>query len=127
MKVAVASLGNNLEALVSPVFGRAPFFVFVEVENGEIKSFESLANPGVQAVRGAGILAAQSVVNKGAEAVVGGSFGPNAYTLLAQCGIKIYSAFGIKVGEAAIKAEKGELGPGIRRGRWGFGGRRRWF
>ena len=37
MKVAVTSIGNSLESGISPVFGRCPYFIIVDMENGEIK------------------------------------------------------------------------------------------
>jgi len=128
MKIAVASLGNTLESTVSPGFGRAPFFVFVDVENGEIKGWETIENPGYMAPRGAGIAAANAVVGRGAKAVVAGNFGPNAYTLLSQAGLAIYASPPIPVKEAAVKAEKGELptGPVGPPGRWKGWRRRGW-
>ena len=120
MRVAIASLGNSLDAFVSPAFGRAPAIVFVDVENGQVKGFEAVENPGYMANRGAGIAAAQLVASKNPCCVVAGSFGPNAYTMLAQAGLRLYSASG-KVGEVAIKAERGELPAAVQGTAGGFG------
>ncbi len=90
MKVAIASRGDNLESLASPIFGRCAYFIIAEVENGKIEGFESLINAAVAESGGAGIKAAQIVANKNINALISGSVGPNAYDLLKQVGIKMY-------------------------------------
>ena len=46
MKIAVTSENNNgLESTVAQHFGHAPFFIFVEVENGKVTSTQGVVNP----------------------------------------------------------------------------------
>ena len=46
MKIAVPSTGpEGLESEISMHFGRAPYYTFVEIENGEIKNVETIAVP----------------------------------------------------------------------------------
>ncbi|RLC68193.1 MAG: dinitrogenase iron-molybdenum cofactor biosynthesis protein, partial [Chloroflexi bacterium] len=52
MKVAVSSNGSDLNAPVSPVFGRCPYYIFVDTETME---YEAIANPAMAAPGGAGI------------------------------------------------------------------------
>ena len=73
MRIVVSSQGQNLEAQASPVFGRCPTYVFVD---SETMGFEALSNPAMNQGGGAGIQAAQFVVNQGAQAVLSGSLGP---------------------------------------------------
>jgi predicted Fe-Mo cluster-binding NifX family protein len=87
MKVVVSSLGENLDAPASPVFGRCPTYVFVDTETME---FEALPNPAMSQGGGAGIQAAQFVVNEGAEAVLTGNLGPNAFDVLQAAGVPGY-------------------------------------
>jgi len=48
MKIAVTAENNNgLESLVAQHFGHAPFFIFVDVENGEVTGTNGVANPFV--------------------------------------------------------------------------------
>jgi len=125
MKLAVSATGKDLEATIDPRFGRCPYFIIVETEGNEIKNHETVENTSVQAMRGAGVAAAQLVVNKGAQAVISGNIGPNAFNVLSQTGIKIFTCpFGISVKEAVQKYLKGELketattvGPGFGFGR----------
>jgi predicted Fe-Mo cluster-binding NifX family protein len=46
MKIAVTAENNNgLESTVAQHFGHAPFFLLVDVENGEITATQSVVNP----------------------------------------------------------------------------------
>jgi len=123
MKVCFSADGNNLSSTVDWRFGRCPWFVIVD-EKGEI--VEAAKNPAANAFRGAGVSAAQTVVEKGAKAVVSGNIGPNAFLILNQQGIKVYQGGGMTVKEAWEKYQKGEL-PQITTPRQGrcFGGRGR--
>ena len=79
MRIVVSSQDDNLEAQASLVFGRCPTYLFVD---SETMAFECLSNPAMSQGGGAGIQAAQFVVNQGAEAVLTGNLGPNAYDVL---------------------------------------------
>jgi len=87
MKIVVTANGNDLDAQISPVFGRCSTFVFVDVET---MAFEAVANPTLSTPGGAGIQAAQFVVDHGAEAVLSGNIGPNAYGVFQAANMPIY-------------------------------------
>jgi predicted Fe-Mo cluster-binding NifX family protein len=87
MKVVVSSQGENLDAAASPVFGRCQTFVFVDTETME---FEALPNPAMNQGGGAGIQAAQFVVNQGAQAVLTGNLGPNAFDVFQAASVPGY-------------------------------------
>jgi predicted Fe-Mo cluster-binding NifX family protein len=95
MKIVVSSQGDDLEALASPVFGRCAIYLFVDPETME---FEAVPNPAMGQGGGAGIQAAQFVVNRGARAVLTGNLGPNAYDVLQAAGVP-----GYLVGEGTIR------------------------
>ena len=110
MKIAVSAAGKDLEATVDTRFGRCPYFIIVETEGTTIKGHEIIENTGAQSMRGAGIAAAQLVANKGVQALISGNIGPNAFNVLSQTGIKIFTClFGISVKESIRKYLKGEL------------------
>ena len=110
MKIAVSATKGDLEATVDPRFGRCAYFVIVEVEGGRIKDFEVVENKAAMAFGGAGIQAAQIVANKGAEIVITGNMGPNAFAALSMAGIKVVvGATGMKVKQAVEMYLKGEL------------------
>ncbi len=87
MKIIVTATAPELEAPVDPRFGRAACFVVVDTET---MRWQAHANQGVNAAGGAGSLAAQFAAQQGAEAIVSGDFGPNAYIALAAAEIKMY-------------------------------------
>ena len=109
MKIAVSASGDSLDGNVDPRFGRCSYFIIVETEDNKIKSHEVVSNQAVQAMRGAGIQAAQTVANKGAKVVITGNIGPNAFNVLSQTGIKVVTGVSGKVKEAVEKYLKGKL------------------
>ncbi len=108
MKVAVSSSGNELDSQVSPVFGRCPVYLLVDTET---MAFEALSNPAKSAPSGAGIQAAQHIVEKGARAVLGGMVGPNAFRVLQAAGVPVYSIAGGTVRQAVEAFKAGQLSP----------------
>ena len=46
MKIAITAENNNgLESTVAHHFGHAPYFILVDVENGEVTASQSVGNP----------------------------------------------------------------------------------
>jgi len=125
----VTALSGNLEAQIDPRFGRCPYFVIVDSETME---FEAVPNTASGSMSGAGIQAAQTVASKGAEVLITGNVGPNAFQALSAAGIKVVTgAFG-NVREVIEKYKSGGLketsSPTVR-GHFGMGrgrGRGRW-
>ena len=89
MKLAISISGNTLDAPFDTRFGRAAAFCFVDAETGEWQAFE---NPALSASGGAGVQASQFVADQGAQAVISGAFGPNAFDTLAAAEIEMYLA-----------------------------------
>jgi predicted Fe-Mo cluster-binding NifX family protein len=132
MKIAVSSQGETLDALASPVFGRCPTYLFVEPET---MAFEAVPNPAMSQGGGAGIQAAQFVVNQGASAVLSGNLGPNAFDVLQAAGVPGYLVPEGTVRQAVEAYKAGQLQPmqgpnvrahaGMRGGGGGMGRRQR--
>ncbi len=106
MKIAVTSGGDHLEAPLSPVFGRSPAYIFIDTETME---YEVVSNPASGAAGGAGIQAAQFIVERNAEAVITGNVGPNAYGVLSSANIPTYLSEAGIVKEAIEAFKAGEL------------------
>ncbi len=87
MRIAVSAQGENLEVPASPVFGRCPIYIFVDTETMQS---EAVPNPAMKQGGGAGIQAAQFVVEHGARAVLTGNLGPNAFDVLQAAGVPAY-------------------------------------
>lgn len=87
MKIAVTSRGKDLDAQVDPRFGRAAYIVLVDTKT---LSFEVIDNSeNLNAFKGAGIQAASLVCDKGAEVLLTGHCGPNAFKGLDAAGVKV--------------------------------------
>jgi len=106
MKLGVSAVSGNLDAQVDPRFGRCRFFVIVD---SETMNFTAVSNAATVAMHGAGIQAAQMMVNKGVQVVLTGNVGPNAFRTLSAAGIKIVTGISGTVKDVVEKYKRGEL------------------
>lgn len=107
MKIAVSTVGENLEAAVDPRFGRAQNFLIYDTENGEFSIVPNQQN--LQAMQGAGVQAGENVVNAGVQAVITGNIGPKASRVMQQAGIKVFVGLSGTVAEAIEALQEGKL------------------
>ena len=89
MLVAVTAKGKNLSDEVDPRFGRAPYILLVDTKTKQYEVLDNSAN--VNAFKGAGIQAATMVADKGAEVLLTGYCGPNAFRTVQAAGMKVVS------------------------------------
>jgi predicted Fe-Mo cluster-binding NifX family protein len=108
IKSVVTANGIDLDAPVSSVLGRCPAYVLVDTETMHVKAIE---NPATDTHRGAGFEAAESIVERGAQAVVTGGVGPNAFRVLQAAGVPVYLCGGGTVREAVTAYVLGRLQP----------------
>jgi predicted Fe-Mo cluster-binding NifX family protein len=106
MKIAVTAKGETLEAAVDPRFGRCQTFLVVESDD---MSVEVVDNSGAAAGGGAGIQAAQQIAEKGAEVLLTGNCGPNAFKTLEAAGVKVVTGVDGSVGDVVASYVAGEL------------------
>jgi len=91
MKIAVSATGKGLDSQMDARFGRCPSFVIAETEGMKVKGSTDLENTAVNQPGGAGITAAELVGNQKVDAVISGSLGPRAFSVLDQLGIDMYA------------------------------------
>ena len=106
MRVVIPANGADLDAPTSPIFGRSPMFILVDPET---LNFEALPNPALDAPGGAGVQAAQIVLQRGVEAVIAPSLGPNAFRVIQAAGIPAYRMQGVTVREVIAAYNAGQL------------------
>lgn len=106
MKIAIPAEGQTIDSTVSPSFGRTYWFAVVDSETMEFKVID---NQAASSQGGAGIKAAQSIVDAGADAVVTFHCGQNAADVLKAADIKILKAVPGTVAEMVRKFGAGEL------------------
>jgi predicted Fe-Mo cluster-binding NifX family protein len=87
MKLCFTAKGATLESLSEDRFGRAPYFIIVESENG---SFEAIQNPYADGAGGVGPKAAQVLIAQDVKALISGQVGGNAKEVLVAAGIAMY-------------------------------------
>ena len=105
MKIGIASEGPDMTSRVSERFGRALYFIFYDVDTGEMEVVENPPAGGGEGIRAGNLLASH-----GAEYLItGGGVGPNAYEVLSAAGIKVIGNFKGTVAEAIERFKKGEL------------------
>lgn len=107
MKIAITTAGETLQAQVDLRFGRAAKFIIYDTENNTYEVFDN--HQDLNAVHGAGIQAAENVVRKGANALITGNCGTNAYRVLGAAGVAVYTGFSGTVFEAINAFKNGEL------------------
>jgi len=107
MKVAVTAKGKTLDDEVDPRFGRAPYILLVDTETFEFEAVDNSEN--VNAFKGAGIQAATMISEKGAEVLLTGYCGPNAFKTLDVAGIKVVNDVSGTVREAVEKFKAGPV------------------
>ncbi|MBD3383301.1 dinitrogenase iron-molybdenum cofactor biosynthesis protein [candidate division KSB1 bacterium] len=88
MKIAISATEKKLDAQVDSRFGRAPFFLIYDIETDEHDFIENTR--ALNAASGAGVQAAQNVVDSGVDAVLTGHCGPKAFRALGAGDISIY-------------------------------------
>lgn len=106
MRITVTADRADLDASASPIFGRCHTYIFVDTDT---MAFETVGNPAIAAAGGAGIQAAQFVVERGADAVVSGNVGPNAFGVLQSADVPVYLFNGGTVREAIEAYKAGKL------------------
>jgi len=94
MKIAISSIGKDLESEVDARFGRCVYFLIVDVENNKIKNVKAIKNTASSQMGGAGITSAQIVANEKVDVVVTANVGPRAFSVFSQLGIKVYQGQG---------------------------------
>ena len=92
MKIAIPVDEKSLESNVCVSFGRAPYFLIYDTET---KESIFLDNGAAASTGGAGIKAAQTIVDNKVNALLTPRCGENAANVLKSADIKIYKTAGI--------------------------------
>ena len=90
MKVVVTAQGNELSSEVDLRFGRAQNLIVIDTEAGDFQAHSNTVN--LDASQGAGIQTGRNVAEFGAEALIIGNVGPNAFKTLSAAGVKVFLA-----------------------------------
>jgi len=129
-KIAISSKAADPNAQLDPRFGRCECFALT----GDTGSFAFEANEARFLGNGAGIQAAQHMLDRKVSVVITGDIGPNAFRVLSAAGVRVYVGARGSLKEVVSAYKNGQLtltsgstspgrhgfgGPGQERGRWG--------
>jgi predicted Fe-Mo cluster-binding NifX family protein len=95
MKIAIP-VDRKENGKISENFGRSEYFMFIDLESG---INEVLLNPAFHSSGGAGVKAAQFVIDNGANVAIMPRGGQNAASLLQETNIKLFKSIGNSVDE----------------------------
>ncbi len=107
MRIAITSIDGTLEGMVDERFGRARKLIVYDVGTGAFEVAEN--SKQMNLAQGAGIQAAQNVVNLGVRAIITGHLGPKAFQVLQTAGVDTYSAVNTTVSDAIREYREGSL------------------
>ncbi len=100
MLIAITSTGKELNSRMDSRFGRAKYIIVYNTEDSSFKTNDNSEN--LNASQGAGVQAAQSVVDLDVECLITGNCGPKAFRVLNAGEVKIFTSSNQTV-EDAIK------------------------
>lgn len=106
MKIAISSVGKEGQDLFDARFGRCEYFQIYDTESNEVKVIE---NKGKTSGGGAGIAAAQQILDEKVDIVITGNLGPNAFLIIEKADIQTLRAESGTVLSVLEKYQKGEL------------------
>lgn len=106
MKIAIPVDDKTMEGDVCISFGRAPYFLFYDMET---KDAEFIENSAATSQGGAGIKAAQMVVDNQVDALLTPRCGENAAAVLNAANVKIYKTINASVKDNIAAFEEGTL------------------
>ncbi|MFA6713896.1 MAG: NifB/NifX family molybdenum-iron cluster-binding protein [Victivallales bacterium] len=107
MKVVFAATGQDLDSFLDQRFGRCPYFICHDTVSGETRCIANTQN--LNAAQGAGIQAATTVADAGADYAVCGHCGPKAFRVLQAAGIKVICGAEGKLADLLKDIEAGKL------------------
>lgn len=106
MKIAISAAGKTSDDLLDMRFGRCEYFQIYNTESGETKIIK---NNGQSSSGGAGIAAANQLIDERVDVIITGSLGPNAFEIIERAGIKTYKCSNIVINSVLKKYRNGEL------------------
>ncbi len=108
MKIIMPVDDKSMSSTVAAHFGRADYFLIYDTET---KESQFISNPAATSQGGAGIKAAQTVLDTGADALITPRLGNNAGEVLQDGKISMFQAEGTSIEENLNLCSAGKLAP----------------
>lgn len=98
MKIAIQVEEKSMESKISKVFGRCPYFLIID--DKDLNDYKFVENLGLTSQGGAGIKAAQVIVDNNVDVLITDHLGENAIEVLKQLeNIKVYKYIDSSINE----------------------------
>jgi predicted Fe-Mo cluster-binding NifX family protein len=107
MKLLITSKGVKIDSPVDPRFGRAQYLIVFDTQTREFEAIDNTEN--LNALHGAGIRVAKTVIDESVDAVITGKVGPKAAETLSLANIPVYQTSSGTIESAIQSFETGEL------------------
>ncbi len=106
MRIAISSKGKELSSEIDQRFGRTRYLIVYDTSDD---NWQAIDNSAAEMAHGAGVQAAQTVVNQKVDVVVSSNFGPKAFLILQAAKIKVAQLAQGTVSEAIDLARNNQL------------------
>src|SRR6056297_3595548 len=100
-------MGPSMNNEVSSRFGRAPYFLLIDLDEDSL--LKPIGNPNVEVGGGAGVQSAQTLADEGVHTVLTGNCGPKAFQVFGAADIDIYTGASGTVEETVAAFKAGQL------------------
>jgi predicted Fe-Mo cluster-binding NifX family protein len=103
MKVAIGLEENSYESQVDRRFGRASFFILIDIESND---YEIIENEAKDEATGAGLKVVKNLMSLGVDEIIAGEIGPKAAVLIEEFDIPTYKLGELKSVDEVLKNYK---------------------
>mgnify|MGYP000492273115 CR=1 FL=1 len=107
MRIAIPSDGDNLDSFIFEHFGRAPFYIIVDIEKDRIVSYKAIRNPSYERHMPGEI--PSLLANNNVDILIVRGIGPRAIIFFNQYGIKVIRGAEGRIREIIEKFLRNEL------------------
>jgi len=107
VRIAVTSIGTDINSPMDPRFGRAQFIVILDQTGTVTEAIDNSQN--FNALKGAGIQAAKLLADRKVDVLITGHCGPNAFRALQAARIKVVVEQSGTVKEAVERLSRNEV------------------
>jgi len=119
LRIAASSRGEGLDSDMSPLFGRAPYFIIVESDGREVLGIRPLPNVAAEQEICPGASAAKILAHENVNVLITMSMDRNSFEILKNNGITLYSGVAGRIEDNILLYLRSKL-PEIK-DRWGIG------
>ena len=89
MRLIFPATDNTIESYLDHRFGRCNYFIVIDIQNNEIKEIKAIENKAKYQNRGAGVMAAETIINLKPDILFISKLGPRAHEIIDRLDVKV--------------------------------------